>query len=186
MEGSPIPYTPTIVNTPGFGDTRGLTRDKQVTSQIMEIFSISNKGGGIDHLDGIGFITQASLARLTPVQKYIFESILAMYGKDMASIIFMMVTFADGNKPPVLDVIQAAAIPFQKSFKFNNCALFKNADQKDDEDDEDFAQMFWKMGFKSFKVFLDSLAKAEPKSLQFTNLEVLQKRQMLDSNIQGL
>ena len=78
----------------------------------------------VDYLDGIGFITQASLTRSTPVQKYIFESILAMYGKDMASIIFMMVTFADGNKPLVLDVIKAAAIPFQKSFKFNNSAVY--------------------------------------------------------------
>ena len=89
----------------------------------MEI-SISNKVCGIDHLDGIGFVTQASLARLTPVQKYMFDSILAMFGKDMASNIFMMVTFADGNKPLVLDVIKAAAIPFQKSFKFNNSAVY--------------------------------------------------------------
>lgn len=187
-DNSRVPYTLTIIDTPGFGDTRGLKRDRQITSQIKEFFSIPDKDGGIDHLDGIGFVTQASLARLTPTQQYIFDSILATFGKDIANNIFMMVTFADGNKPPVLAAVKEAQIPFEKAFKFNNSALFTKADEKDEqgaEDDEDFAQMFWKMGVKSFKTFFVSYAKAEPKSLQLTK-EVLDERQKLEATIQGL
>jgi len=102
----------------------------------------------------------------------------------------MMVTFADGNKPPVLDAIDAGKIPFKKYFKFNNSALFTKSDQKDeqvgeDDDDEDFAQMFWKMGVKSFRTFFSSFAKVEPISLQMTK-EVMAKRHKLETNIEGL
>ena len=63
--------------------TRGLKQDKKITSQIKQFFSIPDKDGGIDHLDGIGFVTQASLARLTPTQKYIFDLILATFAKTL-------------------------------------------------------------------------------------------------------
>jgi len=62
MKDSPVPDKLTIIDTPGFGDTRGLKRDKKITSQIKEFFSIPDKDGRIDHLDSIGFVTQASLA----------------------------------------------------------------------------------------------------------------------------
>ena len=65
MKGSAIPYTFTIIDTPGFGDTEGFKRNKEITDQIKEFFSIPPPNG-IDHIDGIGFVTKASLARLTP------------------------------------------------------------------------------------------------------------------------
>ena len=186
MEGSPVPYTLTVIDTPGFGHTQGLKRDKEITSQIKQFFSISEKYGGIDHLDGIGLVTQATPGRLIPTHKYIFDSILAIFGKDIASSIYMMVTFADGGEPPVLAAVREAQIPFEKAFKFNNSALFTKAGEKDGEDaedDEDFAQMFWKMGLKSIKKFFDSLSQMEPcKSLQLTK-EVLREYQRLEANI---
>lgn len=110
MEGSPIPYTFTVIDTPGFGATEGLKRDKEITEQIKEFFSISPPEG-IDHLDGIGFVAQSSQSRLTKTQEYIFDSILSIFGKDVSQNIFMMLTFADGQRPPVLEAIKKAEIP---------------------------------------------------------------------------
>ena len=78
MKGSAIPYTFTIIDTPEFGNTEGLKRDKLITSQIKEFFSISPPNG-TDHLEGVGFVTQASLAHLPPTQEYIFNSVLSIF-----------------------------------------------------------------------------------------------------------
>lgn len=180
MKGSAIPYTFTIIDTPGFGVTEGLKRDKFITSQIKEFFSIPPPNG-IDHLDGIGFVTQASLARLTPPQEYIFNSVLSIFGNDVSKNIFMMLTFADGQQPPVLEAIKKANIPSDKYFKFNNSALF--ADNK--ETKESFDAMFWKMGFLSFQNFFAEFAKTESVSLRLTK-EVLNEREELQALIEGL
>ena len=133
---------------------------------------------GIDHLNAIGFVTQAALARLTPTQKYIFDSILAIFGKDIASNIFMMATFADGGVPQVLAAIKAANIPSCDLFKFNNSSLCAKPN-------DNFAQMFWKMGLKSFENFFANLKTVETRSLCLTK-EVLKEREHLETVIQGL
>ena len=180
MEGSTVPYKFTIVDTPGFGDTEGLRRDKAITNQIKEFFSIPPPNG-IDHLDGIGFVTQASLARLTPPQEYIFDSVLSIFGNDVSKNIFLMLTFADGQHPPVLDAIKKANIPCEKYFKFNNSALFA----KNEETEESFDAMFWKMGFRSFQGFFTDFAKSESVSLRLTK-EVLKEREQLQTLLESL
>ena len=152
-------------------------------SQIKEFFSIPPPEG-IEHLDGIGFVTQSSLARLTPTQEYIFSSVLSIFGKDLSKNIFMMVTFADGQKPPVLQAIKDANIPNSgKHFKFNNSALL--ADNKEEEDEESFDAMFWKMGFKSIAAFFAEFEKAESVCLDLTK-EVLKEREELQTLLEGL
>ena len=181
MEGSDVPYIFTIIDTPGFGDTEGLERDRQITEQIKEFFSIPYPFG-IDHLDGIGFVTQASLARLTRTQEYIFDSILSIFGKDVIKNIFTLVTFADGQLPPVMEAIKKAKIPSQKYYKFNNSALFA---ENTEETEDSFDAMFWKMGFRSFENFFAEFEKSESVSLQLTQ-EVLQERETLQTLIEGL
>ena len=183
MEGSGLTYKFTIIDTPGFGDTEGLKRDKIITKQIKEFFSIPPPDG-IEHLDGIGFVTQSSLARLTPTQEYIFSSVLSIFGKDLSKNIFLMVTFADGQKPPVLQALKDAKIPNSgKHFKFNNSALL--ADNKENEDEESFDAMFWKMGFKSIAAFFAEFEKAESVCLDLTK-EVLKEREELQTLLEGL
>ena len=105
-DGSPIPYNLTIIDTPGFGDTEGLKRDKRIAAQIKKLFETSAKDGGMDTIHGIGFVSKAPESRLTPTQKYIFSAILQNFGVDIGDNIFLLVTFADGQRPPVLDAIK--------------------------------------------------------------------------------
>ena len=172
-----LDYNLTVIDTPGFGDTGGIERDKRIAKQIKMFFEGQNRGG-IDVLHGIGFVTQASLARLTPTQKYIFDAVLSIFGKDIIDNIFLVATFADANEPQVLDAVKTAKIPFQQCFKFNNSALFSRTDN-------DFNSMFWKMGVGSFANFFDKFNKAEMKSLTMTR-EVLKERQQLETLIPGL
>jgi energy-coupling factor transporter ATP-binding protein EcfA2 len=188
MAGSRLPYKLTMIDTPGFGDSGGLERDNVIVDQIREFFS---RRDGIQHLDGIGFVAQASLARLTPTQKYIFDSILSIFGKDIEQNIFLMLTFADGQKPPIMDAISVAKVPYSKAFKFNNSVLFapkeSSLEEEDGEDNDGsiFDQMFWKMGTQSLKTFFTKLETADSVSLQLTK-EVLEERKKFEAIVNGL
>ncbi len=174
MEGSAIPYVFTVIDTPGFGDTEGLSRDIFITDQIKEFFSIKPPNG-IDHLDGIGFVTQSSLPQLTPTQKYIFDSIFSIFGKDVKNSFFMMISFSNGKNPPVLEAIEQAQISYDSFFKFNNSALFAS-NANDDGSDE----MSWNMGNKFFNNFFAKFSATNSVSLQLTN-QVLQEREQLET-----
>ena len=177
LDGSPFPYPLIIVDTPGFGDTDGVERDKEIVAQIKEFFSLPPPNG-IDHIDAIGFVAQSSLARLTKSQKYIFSSILAIFGKDIEKNIFLMTTFADGGKATVLESVKEAGIPYVDTFKFNNSALFEKSENE-------FDKLFWTMGIKSFQAALTRFQEVEPRSLQLTR-EVLKEREHLEVIVQGL
>ena len=181
MDGSKIDYDLNIIDTPGFGDTRGIIRDKAIVDQIREFFTTPGDQG-IAFLDAVCFVTQAPLCRLTPSQKYIFDAILAVFGQDIASNIYVLITFADGSDPPVRGALRAANVPFEDSYKFNNSALFASSENSDQAS---FGNLFWKMGQESFRIFLKDLKQVESRSLQLT-AEVLQIRKCLEATIQGL
>lgn len=194
QDGFKIPYSLTVIDTPGFGDTRGIKQDQLITEQIRRLFTSAD---GVTEIDAICFVTQASLARLTATQKYVFDSVLSIFGKDVAENIIMLVTFADGKQPPVLEAINMSGVPCPKNdlgfpvhFKFNNSAMFAgNNTQESTDSDEDgeqsFDQMFWKMGIKSMEKFFTSLGKMASQSLLMTK-EVLKERKQLEAAIEGL
>ncbi|CAF3803842.1 unnamed protein product, partial [Adineta steineri] len=186
--GCPVPYTLTIIDTPGFGDVQGIKRDGEITQQIREFFMMKGPHG-IDHLDAIGFVVQSSLSRLTPTQKYIFDSILSIFGNDIASNMFSLITFADGQPPPVLQAIKEAGVPSITHFKFNNSALYamnqSNDNDDDDEEEGNIDGMFWKIGVGSLKKFFTEFLKVKPVSLLLTK-EVLTERQHLEAFVQGI
>ena len=178
---SVFPYTLTIVDTPSFNDAK----HDQLFQQIKEFFSSTLQGkNGIDHLDGIGFVIQSSLARLT-IEQRMFNSILSIFGNDVASNIFMMVTFADASEPPVMAAIKEANIQFKKMFKFNNSALYASNSLGGDNQDYNFNSMFWKMGTMSFQYFFEQFCGVEQISLYLTK-EVLQDRKQLEVAHQAL
>jgi hypothetical protein len=178
-----VPYTLTIIDTPGFGDVEGIERDAEIRNQIREFFMITGPNG-IDHLDAVGVVIQNSVNRLTPTQKYIFDSILSIFGNDFVSNIFVMITYADGQEPPVLKAIEKANIPSKAYFKFNNSALFA-ANQLSDEEDINVDEIFWKIGITSLKNFFIEFQKVESVSLRLTK-EVLNERQHLEVFVQGI
>ena len=183
----PIPYNLTIIDTPGFGDTSGVKRDIEITHQIKLFFSTPGHQG-IDHIDAIGFVAQSCLSRLTPTQQYIFDSILSLFGKDVEENIFLLLTFADGKKPQVLTAIEEGEIPCNHWFKFNNSVLFSEREvlsQTNRSDDENFDELFWKMGANSYKKFFLELSVSNPKSLCMTKT-VLDTRTRIEFTIQGL
>uniref|UniRef100_A0A8C5MFZ2 Septin-type G domain-containing protein n=1 Tax=Leptobrachium leishanense TaxID=445787 RepID=A0A8C5MFZ2_9ANUR len=178
--GYNIPYSLTLIDTPGFGDTQGIDQDKKVTEAIHAFFAGDR---AIDQIDAVCFVVQAALARLTHTQKYIFNNILSL------------INFCDGERPPVLEAIKASDVPCPQDrnghdatgngdpihYKFNNSALFAN----NESSNVSFNEMFWTMGAQSMKTFFTSLNTTQSKSLKLTK-EVLQERKRLQVNLQAL
>nr|CAH0106885.1 unnamed protein product [Daphnia galeata] len=184
-EGFRVPFSLTIVDTPGFGDTRGTVRDKEITSAIQELFEHQN---GIQELDAVGFVVQSGLARLTYPQKYIFDSVLSIFSIDIKDNVRFLVTFAEGKAPLVLEAIKEANIPCQTDSKgspcyqkFNNGAIYVSNQDTDD----DYSPIEWRNGMKNFNLFFNELSDMPTKSLQMT-IEVLEIRKYFKMKLKWL
>ncbi|XP_075254073.1 uncharacterized protein LOC142345706 isoform X3 [Convolutriloba macropyga] len=205
VEKDMAPFKVTIIDTPGFGDTKGIDQDQELDNKIRNLFDHTKFG--LDQLDAVCFCTQASETRMNAFQRYIYHRVLSIFGKDVENNIFMMVTFADAQEPKVVRLLKEHNIPFNKYFKFNNSALFASnrgvgSDQKqgtadpfsnnlDDPADSGssdavFNQLFWNMGTSSFQCFLEYLDnRVDPVTLSLTK-EVMAKRESLQVYIVGL
>ena len=191
-EGFRIPYSLTIVDTPGYGDTKGLKRDQEITEMVRQFFEDKD---GIQELDVVGFVAPASLPRLTPTQTYIFDSVLAIFGNDIKENINFMLTFADSQIPPILSAIKHAGLPYPTDnetgdplhHKFNNSGFFcSNGESGGVSNTADrFNRFFWRMGIKNFAKFFNVLATMTTKSLSLTK-QVLEERKRLEATVDGL
>lgn len=181
QKGSRLNYTLNIIDTPGFGDARGIERDQGIVDQIRYLFS-SQGGKGVLFVDAVCFIVKAPDARLTVSQKYMFSSIMSLFGKDIESNICTLITFADGAEPPVLASLKEANLPFGSTFQFNNSALF--AENKN-LTSTSLSPMFWEIGCNSFKNFFNQLSHFETKSLSQTK-DVLKEREQLKTLISSI
>ncbi|EDR22376.1 hypothetical protein, conserved [Entamoeba dispar SAW760] len=172
-----------IIDTPGFGDTRGIEHDKEITKQIKEAFETK-----VLDLNAICFVAQSSNPRLTANQKYIFDNIINLFGKDVKKNFIAMLTFCDGEDPQIINALQSkecifsSIIPYIDEpwyLKFNNSAIFAN------KTTDEFTQMFWELGMKSFDEFIKKLIKLPRKSLDKSR-EVLKRREQIKTQIEGL
>lgn len=69
----------TTIDTPGFGDNRGIKFDEKIIEMIRELFK-----NWIDSINGICFVASSISPRLTSTQKYIFSRIVSLFGNDIA------------------------------------------------------------------------------------------------------
>lgn len=117
-----------IIDTPGFGDKRGIKQDMIISSQIEKTFKEE-----LNCLNAICFVAQSSNARLTANQKYIFTSVLDLFGEDVKENFIAMLTFCDGGIPQVVASLEDPNCVFSTVIqhtnkpwfhKFNNSAIF--------------------------------------------------------------
>ncbi len=93
--------TLTIIDTPGYGDTRGLDKDLEVAANLATLFQSSD---GVCDIDAVCFVIQASKNRLSDRQHYIISSILSLFGNDIVNNIVFLITHSDGMTPKTSSV----------------------------------------------------------------------------------
>ncbi|XP_042615210.1 uncharacterized protein LOC122145521 [Cyprinus carpio] len=119
------PISLTIIDTPGYGDTRGLDKDLEVAENLATLFQSKD---GVCEVDAVCFVIQASKNRLSDRQHYIISSVLSLFGRDIVNNIVILITHSDGLPPTnILGAINKAKIPCRRDksgqpvhFLFNN------------------------------------------------------------------
>ncbi|XP_021170322.2 uncharacterized protein LOC105923265 [Fundulus heteroclitus] len=187
QEGFRVNYSLTIVDTPGFGGTGGIDRDQEITEQLRDLFTNQE---GVGEIDAVCFVVQAAITELTSTQRYVFDSALSIFGKDVAENIRVLVTYADEQQLPVLEALKVSGVTCPQSndglpvhFKFNNSVLFasnKFSAERRMIGLEEKTFEFWKMGIKSMASFFDSLTDIRTIRLTMTK-EVLEERKHLEN-----
>ena len=177
-EGFRVPFTLVLIDTPGFGDTRGVNFDQSIGTIIKEFFG--NKIYPINEMSSIGLVIQSSQARLTAEQMYVFNSVLNIFGKDVTKNICLLFTFADAQPPPALQTVKKENIPFPENgvFKFNNSAVFAATNNESNA-------YYWKFGFDSLEKYFIHIQQVQPVSLTLTK-QVLQERETLQLLLKAL
>lgn len=65
-----------LIDTPGFGDTEGIEKDKQLVKMISLKFKKD-----IDCIHSVLFVMKASTNRVTTYQRYVFQSVMDLFDK---------------------------------------------------------------------------------------------------------
>ncbi|XP_028427175.1 uncharacterized protein LOC114550561 [Perca flavescens] len=125
FEDETLPYSLTIIDTPGYGDTRGIEHDDIISQRLFDLFRTVD---GVHEIDAVGLVMKGSENRLSDRLMYIFDSVISLFGKDLEKNIVTLITHSDGVTPEnVLEALEDANIKFARDedndhvyFMFNN------------------------------------------------------------------
>ncbi len=184
---SKSPMYLTIIDTPGYGDTRGLDKDLEVAENLASLFQSND---GVREVDTVCFVTQASNNRLSDRQHYVISSVLSLFGKDIVNNIVFLITHSDGLPPQnVLGAINKARIPCRRDktdqpvyFLFNN----RQTEERHTKERHVRAQRdAWEDIVEEMKQFFQFLNEMNRRSLELTS-DVLTERIRFEASISNL
>ncbi|XP_073334416.1 uncharacterized protein [Pagrus major] len=185
LEGKTLPYSLTIIDTPGYGDTRGIEHDVIISQRLLDWFRSAD---GVHEINAVGLVLKATENRLTDRLMYVFDSVVSLFGKNMEKNIVALITHSGGTAyKKALKALEAANIKCAKDEKNQPVHfLFDNCQQEDrTEDTEEELQDGFTNTIKGLKKFTDFLEKTGPQRLKTTE-DVLKSRIRLTACIQNL
>ncbi|XP_051738008.1 uncharacterized protein LOC127505987 isoform X2 [Ctenopharyngodon idella] len=173
----------TIIDTPGYGNTHGISFDKEIAMNLLRLSE-----DGLHEIDAVCLVIDASQTRLSGRQMYIFDAVQSLFGRDIAENIVLLFTHSSGAHPKnALTAVKEAEIKCAVNdkkkpvfFLFDNCQSMPF-----DEKYKTIQEQSWKLSHSGITRFFKFLENMKPKTLQMTP-EVLQKRKQLEANVSKL
>ncbi|XP_039540453.1 uncharacterized protein LOC120488046 [Pimephales promelas] len=184
----------TIIDTPGYGDTRGVEKDKQIAESLLRLFTSEES---VHEVDVVCLVIMVQQNRLSDRQIYIFDSVQSLFGRDTVENIVLLFTHSSGARPKnVLTAVKNAKVKCAVNdknqpvyFLFDNCQLeAADEDEEEEDDEEDHEQRrnkSWDRSSRGMAGLFKFLESVKPKSLQMTR-DVLKKQKQLEANISNL
>ena len=170
-----------LIDTSGFGDTRGIEYDNKIVKEIYNFLNNSN----INNLKSICLVFKASETRAHERLNYLLKRLFSLFADDVKKNFIIIFNFVDSlTDISVLDVLKNKKLPFYEIFGdienlprfcFNNKAYF--------DSDTYYYNAAFENNNKNFEEFFKYLSKLKPVSLERTkNLlyERIQIREKID------
>ncbi len=175
----------TIIDTPGYGDTRGVDLDKQIAESLL---SLSRFDDRVSEIDAVCLVIMAQQNRLSDRQRYIFDAVQSLFGRDIAENIVLLFTHSDGMPPKdVLTAVKEAEIKCSVNEQNQPVFFLFNNFQSDaaDEEYEMIQQHAWDLSFRGMTRLFKFLETVQPKTLNMTQ-DALQEWKQLEAKISNL
>ncbi|KAI5104662.1 hypothetical protein C0J45_6288, partial [Silurus meridionalis] len=168
----------TIIDTPGYGDTRGKEHDKQIAENLYTLF---RSDSGVKEIDAVCLVLKASDNRLTDRQQYIFDALLSSFGKDIENNIVIFITHSYGLPPEnLINAVKKAGIPCRtdeenepEHFLLNNCQTKKRSLKY-----KKTLQTAWEQAEEILDGFFPTLKEQNRKSLEQTECVLSESKRL--------
>ena len=150
-----------IVDTQGFGDTNGITEDEKITMKIKDSFMKE-----LNSINAILFVVKSSDTRLTLHQKYIFNSIISLFGKDVQKNFISLITFYNGTeKPSAVTTLEHSDFKTIISYIENPWYLCFDSKIIYSDPEEELNQISYKKSNKNYKTLCEKIISLNRNSL---------------------
>eukprot|EP00066_Takifugu_rubripes_P029890 XP_011619156.1 PREDICTED: uncharacterized protein LOC101079414 [Takifugu rubripes] len=177
FEGKTLPFSLTVVDTPGYGDNRDDINDDIIGERLLEWFSTD---GGVHEVHAVGLVMKASDNRLSDRLRYVFDSVASLFGANMENM-FALLTHSGGGPPDnALTTLADAQIKYAKDeqgepvhFVFNNC----QSDQRTRRYMRNLKNA-WEFSEDEMKRFMEVLNVTEAQTLRTTVAVINQRNQL--------
>ena len=119
-----------IIDTQGYGDTRGILFDKKIDEAFRYVFS-----NIINHINVVGMIVKATNNRIDVLTKYIFSCITKLFAGDISENVILLATHANRDcikKEPIFAETIKTEVDFLEKkdkkwwYAFDSTLMFEN------------------------------------------------------------
>ena len=171
-----------IIDTPGFGNTRGPIYDEKIINDIIDILCSSD----IAYINAICLMFKANQNHETDRFNMIINQIFSLFGEDIKNNIIILFSFADDfNYVSALNILKDKNGIFYNLigndkfhyFTFNNFAYFSN--------NKNEIKYIYNFNTKNFSNFFNYISSIKKISLESTK-KVIKERMIIKNSILNL
>uniref|UniRef100_H3CK24 AAA+ ATPase domain-containing protein n=2 Tax=Tetraodon nigroviridis TaxID=99883 RepID=H3CK24_TETNG len=184
FEDKTLPYSLTIIDTPGYGSTKGEEHDAIIHQRLFDLFCSED---GIQEINAVGLVMKSTDCRLTGRLFYIFDSVTSLFGKDVENNVVVLMTCSNGRRPKdALNALMEAKIKHATDEKNQPVFfLFDNCWKENRNEDVESLKSADETSRKGLRGFTEFLSRTPPQKLEKT-LEVIYERIRLTACINSL
>lgn len=179
------PFSLTFIDTPGFGSTEGIKEDIKIAESLLELFRSED---GVSEIDAVCFVVTSLTSRCTERQRYVFNAVLSLFGRDVDKNIVVFITHASRKPNNAIKAIKESKIPCAQDDRGEPVYFRLDNSHCEDFNDEGLFgdyQASWDLLKTTMENFLTFLNEIKPISMNLT-VAVLRSRKQLTSSIFNL